>query len=45
MKNSIFKLIEKASGDELDPRLQEYAARNGLTIGNGENEVGKEDVK
>jgi hypothetical protein len=44
MKNSIFKLIEKASNDKLDPRLQEYAAKNGLTIGEGEGEVSKEEL-
>lgn len=44
MKNSIFNLIEKASKDVLDPRLQEYAAKNGLTIGDGEGEVSREEL-
>ena len=44
MKNSIFKIIEKASNDQLDPRLQEYAAKNGLTIGDGDGEVSREEL-
>jgi hypothetical protein len=44
MKNSIFKLIEKASSDRLEPRLQEYAAKNGLTIGEGEGEYSRDEI-
>lgn len=44
MKNSIFNLIEKASNEKLDPRLQRYAAVNGLTIGDGDGEVSREEI-
>lgn len=35
MKNSIFNLINQASEKSLEPRVQLYAAKNGLTIGEG----------
>lgn len=44
MNNSIYKLIEKASSDLLDPRLQKYAEKNGLAIGNEEGQVSREEV-
>jgi hypothetical protein len=44
MKNSIFKLMEKASNDVLDPKLQAYAEANSLTIGDGENETPKQEI-
>lgn len=36
--------MEKVSNDKLDPRLHAYAAENGLTIGEGEGNVSREEV-
>lgn len=42
MKNSIFNLIKQASDKKLEPRILEYAAKNGLAI--GEDGLTKEEV-
>lgn len=44
MKHSIYRLIKQASDTELNPIIQEFAKANDLVIGDGDNEVSKEDV-
>lgn len=44
MKNSIYKLIEKATGESVNSRLKQYAEMNDLAIGEGADQVTGEEV-
>jgi hypothetical protein len=44
MNSGIFNLMKKVTESSLEPRLQRYATLNGLKVGEGDNEISKEDI-